>query len=89
MLVGNKLDLVNKKEKERQVTEEEAINMCNKFNMIWGGEISAKEIDYNELMELIKKFIVELYKKIGVATISRIKKYERPKQHHINKCIIY
>ena len=92
MLVGNKLDLINKKEKERQVSEEEAIKICNHFNMIWGGEISVKEIEYNKLIELIKKFVIDLYKEIGIKPQPVAKKlgnYRRPRHYNINKCFIY
>ena len=93
MLIGNKLDLINKKEKERQVTEEEAIKMCNQFNIIWGGEISVKEIEYNTLIELIKKFTIELYNKIGFKPLPVSKKlfnnYYKPRHRQIYKCIIY
>ena len=85
------MDLINKKEKERQVSEEEAIKICNKFNMIWGGEISVKEIDYNELIELIKKFVIDIDKKFKFRPPIRVKnlKYYGPSHRHFNiKCII-
>ena len=42
MLIGNKLDLVDEDEQNRTVKEDEAEDICHKFNMIWGGEISIK-----------------------------------------------
>ena len=45
ILIGNKLDLVEEQIKERQVTEEEASDICKKFDMLWGGEKSIKSIE--------------------------------------------
>ena len=45
-LIGNKLDLVEKQIKERQVFEDEAKELCNQNDIIWGGEQSLKDLDY-------------------------------------------
>ena len=47
MIIVNKLDLVKNKEKEREVGEDDAKNICEKYNVIWGGERSFKEIERN------------------------------------------
>ena len=65
MLMGNKLDLVDEDEKLRKVTEDEAEDICHKFNMIWGGEISIKNIKYDDLIKLFNQFIGKIYKVIG------------------------
>ena len=51
ILIGNKLDLVSDDDpkKQRQVSEDEAINACEKYNMIWGNEISTKDITKKDL----------------------------------------
>ena len=82
MLIGNKFDLVNKKEKERKVDEEEAIKICDEFNMIWGGEISIKYIEHSAIKALMEKFIIEIYNKKGgkepeVKTHKKIGKYKK------------
>ena len=46
VLIGNKLDLVEKQIKERQVFEDEAKELCNQNDIIWGGEQSLKDLDY-------------------------------------------
>ena len=65
MLMGNKLDLVDEDEKLRKVTEDEAEDICHKFNMIWGGERSVKDIKYDDLIKLFNQFIGKIYKVIG------------------------
>ena len=41
------------------------MNTCGKLNMIWGGEISTKNITKEELSELFKKCIKDIYNKVG------------------------
>ena len=65
MLIGNKLDLVDEDEQNRTVKEDEAEDICHKFNMIWGGEISIKNIKYVDLIKLFNQFIEKIYKIIG------------------------
>ena len=65
MLIGNKLDLVDEDEQNRTVKEDEAEDICHKFNMIWGGEISIKNIKYDDLIKLFNQFIEKIYKIIG------------------------
>ena len=93
MLIGNKLDLIDDKVKTRQVTEEEAKILCEKHNIIWGGEKSFKNMNKNEIEEMMKEFIKEIYNKIGEKIIKKMKipssfKYER-RHHHIPKCIFF
>ena len=93
MLIGNKLDLIDDKIKTRQVTEEEAKILCEKHNIIWGGEKSFKNMNKNEIEEMMKEFIKEIYNKIGEKIIKKMKipssfKYER-RHHHIPKCIFF
>ena len=45
--------------------EDEAEDICHKFNMIWGGEISIKNIKYVDLIKLFNQFIEKIYKIIG------------------------
>ena len=76
ILIGNKLDLVNSddvQKKERQVSEEEAINACEKFNMIWGDEISTKDITNEDLNELFKGYVKEVYKTVGAKKVGKQK----------------
>ena len=72
MIIGNKLDLINENNNVRQITEEEAKNFCEKNNIIWGGEKSFKDMNKNELEEMIKEFIKKIYNKIGQKKIKPI-----------------
>ena len=64
-LLGNKLDLANNEENGRKVSTEEAINKCKEYNIIWGGEYSAKDFTQEELNDKFKIFTKEIYKKVG------------------------
>ena len=65
ILIGNKLDLVEERIEERQVTEDEAKQMCEKYDMIWGGEQSIKNLDFGAFTKLFEKYIREIYKRVG------------------------
>ena len=65
-LIGNKSDLIDNEFKEREVTEEEAKKACEEYNMIWGGEISIRDIMFNELQDVMEKLVRYIYDKIGV-----------------------
>ena len=65
ILIGNKLDLVEEQIKERQVTEEEASDICKKFDMLWGGEKSIKSIEFETLTKLFEEYVINIYKRVG------------------------
>ena len=75
ILIGNKLDLVSDDDpkKQRQVSEDEAINACEKYNMIWGNEISTKDITKKDLDELFKGYVKEVYNTVGVKKVGKQK----------------
>ena len=92
MLIGNKLDLIDNNNNKRQVTEEEAKILCNKHNILWGGEKSFKNMNKDELEEMMKEFIKEIYNKMGEKIIKPLKilhplKHEH--RHQIPKCIFF
>ena len=64
-VIGTKIDLVESGKRDREVTEEEAIEMCKKYNVEWGGECSNKEYKLEKLKEIFAGFIQILYKKFG------------------------
>ena len=64
-LLGNKLDLADNEETGRKVSTEEAINKCKEYNIIWGGECSAKDFTQEELNDKFKIFTKEIYKQVG------------------------
>ena len=64
-LLGNKIDLIDDYLKEREVKEEEAIKVCEKYNLFWGGELSIKKLEKNRLNIILSEFVKELYKNIG------------------------
>ena len=47
------------------MTEEEAKQMCDKYNMLWGGEQSIKSINKNELNSLLEEYVNEIYQIVG------------------------
>ena len=65
VLLANKLDLVKENPKMRKVEEKEAIDKCQEFDIIWGGECSAKDFTMEELEEKFKFYTKEIYSKIG------------------------
>ena len=82
ILIGNKLDLVEKDESNRKVTEEEAKKICEQHHMLWGGEQSIKEIEFERLQELFKEYVKDIYervgeKKTGKQTLKKIQKYNK------------
>ena len=93
MLIGNKLDLIDFQKDKRQVTEEEARIYCQKNNIIWGGEKSCKDLSKDELLEIIKDFILQIYYLIGekiviVKKLAPIRNYHHPR-HAPEKCLIF
>ena len=72
ILLGNKLDLVEEEKNPRDVEEKDAQEFCEKNNMFWGGECSVKDISIDNLKDMFKSFIEEIYKKVG----SNVKKDE-------------
>ena len=65
ILLGNKLDLVNDNIKDREVETEDAEKLCLDNKIFWGGECSVKDISIEDLKNLFKSFIEEIYKKVG------------------------
>ena len=63
ILLGNKLDLAVGD--DRRVTTDEAIKKCDDFDILWGGECSAKDFTVEELTNKFKKYTKEIYYKIG------------------------
>ena len=84
ILLGNKLDLVNDGLHERQITEDEAINICEKYNMIWGGEHSTKTIEHEDLLKLFDSYVEKIYKRVGVKKIGK-QKLKKGKQYKKQK----
>ena len=64
-LIGNKSDLKDGEKKEIEVIEEEAIKLCKEYEVTWGGEHNLKDMDINQLTELIEGFVKEIYKNVG------------------------
>ena len=63
ILLGNKLDLAEKG--GRKVNTEVAEEKCKQFNIIWGGECSAKDSTLEELKEKFEMYTREIYNIIG------------------------
>lgn len=87
-LMGTKFDLVKEDESMRQVKEEEALDFCEKNNILWYGEYSSKETDQETFQKLFTEFAKKIYEKVGfnkmeretVSTLSS-KKTKKQKKH--------
>jgi Ras-related protein Rab-1A len=64
ILIGNKIDLVEKGQ-EKEVEEYEAKEKCEDSDFYWGGEISAKTFTKEQLKEKMDEFIGQMFKKLG------------------------
>ena len=84
ILIGNKKDLINEEGFQRNVSEEEAKNICEKFNMKWGGECSIKDLGKEELMKIFESYTKEIYDKIG-EKINKNQKIKNVDQHKQRK----
>ena len=63
ILLGNKLDLAENG--ARKVATELAEEKCKQFNIIWGGECSAKDSTMEDLKEKFETYTREIYNIIG------------------------
>ena len=84
ILIGNKKDLINVENFSRQVSEEEAKEICQKFNMKWGGECSTKDLSKDELLKLFESYTKEIYDKVGEKT-NKKQKIKNVDQHKRKK----
>ena len=83
-LIGNK-DLAIENPDHREITSEYAENFCKENNLFWEGEHCLKDITNEQIEEILKKFSLEIYKKVGIIQKDSKKK---PKSKKL-KCIIY
>ena len=96
MLLGNKLDIVEENKEKRVILTEEAEKICSEQDIYWGGECSAKTFDENQLKEIFKKFVKEIYLKLGndfnsnkqiIRLMAKNKKIKKHKRTCIDTCI--
>jgi len=85
MILGNKLDLVNSYEKEREVQAEDAKQKCEEQDIFWGGECSAKDFSDEDFKKLFESFVKKIFAKIGKKTqvvqkIKKVGKYKKKKK---------
>lgn len=65
ILIGNKVDLIGVDQFEREVSEEDAKSICEEKTLIWGGETSVKNIQFQELENLFRDYVKHIYDKVG------------------------
>ena len=65
ILIGNKLDLVDDDSKKKEVDEDEAKEICKKYDILWGGEKSIKNIEFEKLTKLFEEYVIDIYKRVG------------------------
>ena len=88
ILIGNKIDLIGVDGKEREVTEEEGENTCKEKDLIWCGECSVKNIEYDELQQRFQNYVKLIYDKVGEKFIKQnsksLEKYQKKKKGFVN-----
>ena len=57
--------MVKNKPEKKQITTEDAENICKEKGIYWGGEWSAKDFSVEQLKEMFTKFNEEIFKKVG------------------------
>ena len=87
ILIGNKLDLVKENIFERKVTEKEAKDICNKYDIIWGEEQSIKDIKFEELNKLFERYVKLVYNIVGDKNKKKQKEIKVDKYKKKRKCI--
>ena len=87
ILIGNKLDLVKENISERKVTEKEAKDICNKYDIIWGEEQSIKDIKFEELNKLFERYVKLVYNIVGDKNKKKQKEIKVDKYKKKRKCI--
>ena len=85
VLIGNKYDFEEEDNLERKVTEYEAKRLCDEYDMIWGGEQNLKNLNSKEFVELLGKYVKEVYKRVGEKTIVKQKIRGNGQIQHIEK----
>ena len=70
-LMGTKSDVVETDESLRQVTEKEAMDFCDKYEIEWFDEWSSKVTTEEKFKELLVKIATKLYETIGYNKIER------------------
>ena len=88
LLIGNKLDLVNEGSAKRKVEEQEAIDICKKFKLLWGGERGIKSLKFEELNELFAEYVKQIYNEIGEKIDKKQKANSIKKYKHHKKCCL-
>ena len=65
ILIGNKIDLIGVEGKEREGSTEEGENTCKEKDLVWGGECSVKNIEFDELEKKFQGYVKLIYDKVG------------------------
>ena len=86
ILLGDKLELVKEKEDKREITEEEALIFCEKYNIFWGGEIDSLMNSNEEIQNKFKLIVEEIYKKVGNNNKIKINKNNNTKNKKKENC---
>ena len=82
VLIGNKVDLAEANPETREVSLDEAEEICKKDDIFWGGECSAKDFSEEKLKEIFTKYTEEIYKKVGVNIVKAglVNKPDKPRK---------
>ena len=82
VLIGNKVDLAEANPETREVSLDEAEEICKKDDIFWGGECSAKDFSEDKLKEIFTKYTQEIYKKVGTNIVKSgiVNKPDKPRK---------
>ena len=86
ILLGDKLELVKENENKREITAEEALSFCEKYNIFWGGEIDSLMNSNEEIQNKFKLIVEEIYKKVGNNNKIKINKNNNTKNKKKENC---
>ena len=86
MLLGNKLDLIESKEKQREVKTEDEKKKCEEHKLIWGGECSVKNFTLDQFKQILQDFVKNVYSKIGNKPTSQVTKMMGKAKKKKKKC---
>ena len=64
MLLGNKLDIIEKNERDREVSYKDAEKLCKDQGIYWGGEFSAKTFSDECIKGIFEQFMKAVYLKL-------------------------
>ena len=70
-VMGTKSDIISEDPTKREVKDDEAIEFCDKNNLVWSGECSSKNFTAEDFEKILCGFAKQLYETVGFNKIDR------------------